>query len=84
MKLFDRKRRTLPERGEVEQAAFANQDEKNAIYEKCVVCGRQTDVLKSTHITLRKTFYPGVGQLCEDCCFELYHTCDLRTLPMFN
>ena len=57
--------------------------EENDAYEKCAVCGRQTDVLKTTNIAQRKTFYPGVGQLCETCCFDLYHTCDLRTLPTF-
>ncbi len=36
-------------------------------FEICVLCGCQTDVLKSTNIAMRLGYIEGVGQLCEDC-----------------
>ncbi len=47
--------------------------------ECCVVCGITTDVPVDTPIENRKTYMECVGQLCPDCCWELYHTTDLRT-----
>jgi len=35
--------------------------------EKCVSCGKETDVFKDTHIDLRKYYVEGAGQLCDDC-----------------
>ena len=85
MRLFKRKNWHLAGKDEEnDRAVSADLTNQSDIYEKCAVCGRQTDVLKTTNIAQRKTFYPGVGQLCEACCFELYHTCDLRTLPYFD
>ena len=55
------------------------QDERE--FEKCVVCGMQTDVPVSRLIIRRNTYYPACGQLCEKCCETLYHTTDLRTIP---
>ena len=46
--------------------------------ETCVVCGRHTEVPKELPVSERKTYMPGGGQLCEDCCWEIYHTTDLR------
>ena len=48
--------------------------------ETCVVCGRRTDVPKDLPISERRTYVPSGGQLCEDCCWEIYHTTDLREL----
>lgn len=50
-------------------------------FERCAACGKLTEVLRVTPIQDRKTYYPGVGQLCADCCRELYHTDDLRKIP---
>ena len=36
-------------------------------YEVCVVCGEQTDVLKSIHIDMRTGYIEGAGQLCHFC-----------------
>ena len=82
MKLFEQKSWHLLGKHDENDMADDLTKQSDA-YEKCAVCGRETDVLKTTDITQRKTFYPGVGQLCEACCFDLYHTCDLRTLPSF-
>ena len=38
-------------------------------YEKCIICGKLTDISKDTPIRLRKNYVPGCGQLC-DSCFE--------------
>lgn len=35
--------------------------------EHCVVCGKVSGYLKSTHIDLRVGFVEGVGQLCHEC-----------------
>ena len=51
-------------------------------FEFCIHCGRQTSVLRSTPIDLRKGFIAGCGQLCGDCtrAMELEtHNPDFRT-----
>ena len=50
-------------------------------FEKCVVCQQMTDERKDEPIKNRRTYYPGVGQMCVDCCRRLYHTDDLRMMP---
>lgn len=49
--------------------------------ERCTVCNCITDVPVNTPITERKTYLPTGGQLCSECCWKLYHTHDLRTIP---
>lgn len=39
----------------------------NPIYETCISCGKETNVLKSTHIDFRTGYVDGAGQLCWDC-----------------
>lgn len=41
--------------------------DKHEDFEICIHCGKQTKVLKSTPIELRKGFIAGCGQLCNDC-----------------
>ncbi len=51
-------------------------------FEICIHCGKQTSVLRSTPIELRKGFIAGCGQLCSDCtrAMELEtHNPDFRT-----
>jgi hypothetical protein len=36
-------------------------------YDTCVVCGKITPYLRSTHIDTRFFYVEGSGQLCEDC-----------------
>ncbi len=36
-------------------------------YEKCVMCGKITDILKSVPINQRVFYVEGCGQLCESC-----------------
>jgi len=40
---------------------------KDQIYDKCVLCGKETPYLRSTHIDMRYYYIEGSGQLCEDC-----------------
>lgn len=35
--------------------------------DKCVLCGKETDYLRSTHIDMRIGYVEGSGQLCMDC-----------------
>ena len=37
------------------------------IYEKCIMCGKKTDIQKSTHIDYRVGYVEGAGQLCIEC-----------------
>lgn len=36
-------------------------------YERCVLCGKTTDILLSLPIDLRDYYVEGCGQLCRDC-----------------
>lgn len=37
------------------------------IYETCIMCGKETTTLKSTHIDFRTGYVEGAGQLCWEC-----------------
>jgi hypothetical protein len=39
----------------------------NDIYETCIMCGRKTETLKTTHIDFRYGYVEGAGQMCRDC-----------------
>lgn len=45
--------------------------------ERCVLCGAVTEVPVDQPVSERKCYIPGAGQLCSDCCRELYGTEDL-------
>lgn len=49
--------------------------------ERCIICNCITDVPVNMPINERKTYLPTGGQMCPACCWEMYHTHDLRTLP---
>jgi len=49
--------------------------------ERCVICGRVTDVPVGLPISKRKTYMPTAGHLCEDCCGKYCGVKDLRLLP---
>ena len=36
-------------------------------YDKCVMCGKDTPYLRSTHVDRRCGYVDGAGQTCEDC-----------------
>jgi len=40
-------------------------------YEKCVLCGKKTDVKVNEKIDRREHYVTGVGQLCKECYKEL-------------
>lgn len=46
--------------------------EKNDKFETCVMCGKETDVLKVSHINNRTTYVEGAGQLCVECYTKVY------------
>ena len=49
---------------------FKNPSKKNKVeekYERCVICGDLTGVLKETPIEFRDHYEIGCGQLCFDC-----------------
>ena len=52
--------------------------EENSV-ERCVLCGVVTDVPGQMPVSERKCYIPGAGQLCRDCCRELYGSDDLGT-----
>ena len=55
---------------------------KQMEFERCVVCGKLTDVPKTLPVGRRKTYVSGGGQLCKDCCWRIYGTTDLRETPI--
>lgn len=46
-------------------------------FERCVLCGRATDVPVMQPIGERRCYVIGAGQLCAECCMNLYGTTDL-------
>lgn len=48
-------------------------------FERCVLCGAVTDVPRQQSVSERKCYVPGAGQLCSDCCMELYGTNNFET-----
>lgn len=41
--------------------------EKNPLFETCITCGKETNVLKTEHIDFRYGYVEGAGQLCREC-----------------
>ncbi len=41
--------------------------EKLELYEKCIMCGVETTILKTTHVDFRYGYVDGAGQLCREC-----------------
>ena len=37
------------------------------IYEKCIMCGKETTILKTTHVDFRYGYVDGAGQMCREC-----------------
>jgi recombinational DNA repair protein (RecF pathway) len=40
--------------------------------DKCVLCGKETEYDKNTHIDFRDYYVEGAGQLCEECWERIY------------
>ena len=50
------------------------------IFEICVLCGNITEVKVDEPIENRPMYMPGAGQLCEECCRNVYGIDDLRRI----
>lgn len=50
--------------GENERELLSKEEEK---YETCILCGKITDILKTTHIHFRNGYIEGAGQTCQTC-----------------
>ena len=48
--------------------------EKEKEKECCVVCDKETEYTKDTHIDQRKYYVEGAGQLCKECYASIYCT----------
>jgi hypothetical protein len=46
---------------------YNSMKEKNGIYEVCIICQKETETLKSTHIDFRYGYVEGAGQMCREC-----------------
>ncbi len=42
-------------------------------FERCIRCGKITNILKSLHIDFRDCYIEGGGQLCPECYYKLLH-----------
>lgn len=47
--------------------SIGNQTNNEDQFETCVLCGKKTDVLKTTHIDFRYGYVEGSGQCCVNC-----------------
>jgi len=56
---------TIDENGLV--TSVGKQKDKLELYETCVMCGRETTTLKTTHVDFRYGYVEGAGQLCREC-----------------
>lgn len=65
---------------EARDDARAPREPAGGQYERCCLCGRVTEVQVSEPVQLRRHYVQGVGQLCPDCCWEVYRTDDLRAV----
>ena len=45
---------------------------ENNNIEKCVNCGLNTGYSINDHVSVRKTYVEGAGQLCSECFIEVY------------
>ncbi len=41
--------------------------EKLELYETCIMCGKETTTLKTTHVDFRYGYVEGAGQMCREC-----------------
>lgn len=42
-------------------------DDVHKLYETCIMCSKETTILKTTHIDFRYGYVDGAGQLCREC-----------------
>ena len=49
-----------------------NKNDDNFIFERCIMCGKITNVRKDTHIDFRDHYVMGTGQMCHSCYFDAY------------
>lgn len=49
-----------------------NESKNEIIYDMCVICGKETPYPREMDIELRFCYIEGAGQLCEDCCKQIY------------
>jgi hypothetical protein len=47
-------------------------NKKVLVTEKCVLCGKETNVPIDLHIDERKNYVEGAGQLCDECAKKVY------------
>lgn len=52
--------------------------DNNSPYERCINCGTELDILKTTPIELREHYIIGSGQLCQSCFCDSYVKKDER------
>lgn len=58
-------------------------ENNNELYESCIICGKTTETLKTTHIDFRHGYVEGAGQLCRICYIDSSRkliTIDERTI----
>ena len=47
-------------------------EDDSCIFERCIMCGKLTNVRKDTHIDFRDHYVLGSGQMCYSCYSEYY------------
>ena len=59
---------------QMHKTEYIKREKKSLKMERCVLCGRKLDISVDIPITERKTYVETAGQLCEECCWEIYGT----------
>lgn len=49
-------------------------EQKNVVYEECVLCHAQTDVPIDLSVNKRENYISGIGQLCLKCFGKMKHS----------
>ena len=55
-------------------------DNETSAFEKCVCCGKLTDVRRDTPVDARTCYVDGAGQLAKDCYERIYGPSPTKTL----
>lgn len=54
-----------------EEKLYEFQKELKDEMEICIMCGKETKILKNLHIDMRNNYIEGAGQLCYDCARDI-------------
>lgn len=60
-------------KNEINDIKATEKNKTDDFYEKCVICGADTPYKFSTPITQRRYYVEGLGQICQNCDYNIYN-----------